>query len=241
MDWIDCRAFLNGTARLNADGTAAVPDPRQSAASLPPGALARVNNRWVVVGADQYLRSPVEAAAEVLYGVAGVPHHDKAATARCQGVMVQEGGTPLRCPSTGYDREMADGKIRRFVTPTWENSNDWTDPLLTYTMGESAPFEFDSSADAGEYSTLITVLDIPAQSFFQFDTSPAYPNTLFIGGNKQSTEYSYGRRPITGDVFDFSKRGVRDLVMWEYLWWGHVSRGGSRRGSHTDLLPPHRS
>jgi hypothetical protein len=32
---------------------------------------------------------------------------------------------------------MADGFIRRFVTPTWENSNYWSDPLSSYNMGEA--------------------------------------------------------------------------------------------------------
>jgi len=106
---------------------------------------------------------------------------------------------------SGYDREMtATNKIRRFVTPTWENSNDWTDPLLSYTIGEVRSPEVES----------------PAQDYLDFDTSPAYPDTLFIGANTGGTESSYGvmSGQTWDDGYDFALRGVRDLVMWEYLW-----------------------
>lgn len=201
LDWISCDAYVQ------ADGVAT--DGRLEASKTPVGGVARIKvgtvNRWIVVGSDAYLRSPAEVAAEETYGIPGLPQEKEEFCAR--DLAVARGGSPFGCAQvTGYDRQMTGGFIRRFVTPNWENSNDWTDPLSSYNMGEAITYE----RWHNRKSRFASVQS--AQDDLDFDTSPYYPDTLFIGNSKiNSRHYQFS-------TVDFTKRGVRDIVMWEYAW-----------------------
>ena len=215
LDWIDCDVHVEA----NANATAASTDGRLEASKTPIGGVARMKtaageNRWIVAGSDAYLRSPAEVQAEETYGIPGLPQERGEFCARANKVAL--GGSPFGCDTvTGYDRQMRDGYIRRFVTPTWENSNGWTDSLSSYNMGEAIRYSAWSRYNSNERHISHTSIE-SAQDHLQFDTSPHYPDTLFIG-NSRGTSGGSG-----SDGFDYSRGvgggGVRDIVMWEYTW-----------------------
>jgi hypothetical protein len=188
-------------------------DPRLEAEKVPVGGVARVGGNehvsniysfravresptWLIVGADDYERSPAEKLAERKFNVPGVPFNCMRYSTGCN-------------EQTGYDVELPSQKIRRFVTPTSDNNPGWLiENIKSRTLGEplfetsdtwtrwSAPYE-KSPYDMTGKKTTANALD----HGYSFDESPAYPNTLFIG----RTEYD---REDTSD----------GIIAWDYAW-----------------------
>jgi hypothetical protein len=163
-----------------------------------------------------YARSPLETANEVKYGIPGVPnyHYEHCAL---RLATLNKGGTLMGCKHTGYDREI-DGKIRRLVTPTFENSNNWTAPLLSFSMGKALPayYMWWEKAPVGKWRKLQWVPPA-AQDHYKFDESPAYPDTLFIGGLTGTHSFSYAMSTYSAELY-LGFNGRRDLIAWEYKW-----------------------
>ena len=213
--WIDCGANRHGDDPFGFEGRVA---EREDAATAPPGTVVQTSDDvWRVAGADAYERSPAEAKAEEKVGVSGLPLSPATRDAitgryspaqRCfRGESVTVGGSPHACDQAGYERSLPDGTVRRYVTPTWDNSNNWTHNMYEMSMiREGGP-------DAG--------------GKLQFDTSPAYPNTLFIGGHTECKGFVYYGSTRSPDNFDHCANGVRYLTAWEYLWKNPEEVGSS--------------
>jgi hypothetical protein len=128
VSWLSCEAVLGElTTKLTEN--------------LPSGALQEDDQGyWSVVGADEFRRSAAEIAAEKTYGIPGVPHpychtdlHPGALGARTP----DQGGYKYPCSNWGWEMEVGGAEdagnasstptrsFRRYVTPNWENGQDW--------------------------------------------------------------------------------------------------------------------
>lgn len=185
--------------------------------TLPEGSIDEDDDGlFFVVGADAFRRSPSEIAAETKYGMPGVPHsecHDELIEHQngrhtVNGRTPEEGGFKYPCESWGWEMEVgvdrggdnstssSSASFRRFVTPNWENGQDW----MLFTLNRRT---LRSSFSPTE-----------ATSLWSLDESSAYPDVLFAGG-LTLPPYIHHR---FGGVTDFMNIGPSPKYFYRPSW-----------------------
>ena len=129
--WIDCGANRHGDDPFGFEGRVA---EREDAATAPPRdrraderrRLARRRRRRVRTlarGSESRGEGGRFRSALVPRGPRDAITGRYSPAQRCfRGESVTVGGSPHACDQAGYERSLPDGTVRRYVTPTWDNS-----------------------------------------------------------------------------------------------------------------------